>query len=170
MEILVLARAPDRETGLAFMEAAGVVQEVVLPNGETARVPAVQAVISTSDDGWMPGRWEDAEATTESGVPVISPAGFVPPPARQFVPRSGWFVNVKYYGETAAALCEGGDPTSPDLFERSPGLLLLSEMRTGKPMTWTALSSDPHPPGYENEDGVRLFDPAFIVTPANVIA
>jgi hypothetical protein len=159
MEILVLARAPSREIGLAFMEAAGVVQQITLPNGETARVPAVQAVISTSDDGWSVGTWTDTGETDPHGMPL-----------KTFTPRSGWFVNVKYYGETAAALCEGGDPTSADLFERAPGLLLLSEMRTGKPMTWTALSSDPHPPGYENEDGVRLFDPAFIVTPANVIA
>jgi hypothetical protein len=169
MEILVLARAPSREIGLAFMEAAGVVQQIVLPNGETARVPAVQAVISTSDDGWMPGRWVETGTSTGS-VPIVGPGGHTPEPTHTFEPRDGWFVNVKYYGETAAALCEGGDPTSPDLFERAPGLLLLSEMRTGKPMTWTALSSDPHPPGYENADGVRLYDPQFIATPANVIA
>jgi hypothetical protein len=143
MEILVLARAPTREIGIAFMAATGIAEEV---EGEIR--PTVQASVTTSDD-WPVGTWsgEGEEAV--------------------FTPRDGWFVNVKYVGDTALALTEGGDPTSSDLFERAPGLLAITEYRTGKSMTWTALSSDPHPPGYENEDGVRLYDPSFIATPAN---
>lgn len=147
MEIIVLARAPTRAAGLAFMVATGIAEEV---DGQI--VPKVQAVLSTSDDGWTVGAWtgEGEEAT--------------------FTPRSGWFCNVRYHGDTAQLLTEGGDPTAADLFDRAPGLLMLTEARTGKPMVWTALSSDPHPPGYQNEDGVRLYDPQFIATPANVIA
>ena len=85
-------------------------------------------------------------------------------------PASGWFVNLRYYGSSAEALANGGDPTAADLFEKYPGLLVLSEVRTGKPMEWVALPGDPTPPGYENYDGIRLYDPAFIATPSNIIA
>jgi hypothetical protein len=145
MEILILARAPDRASGIAFMAETGIAEEI-----DGRIVPQVEAVLSTSDDGWAVGTWTgEGEETT-------------------FEPRSGWFCNVKYYGTAAQMLTEGGDPNAPDLFDRAPGLLMLTEARTGKPMTWTALSDDPHPPGYENEDGIRLYDPALITTPANV--
>ncbi len=79
----------------------------------------------------------------------------------------GWHVNVRYYGATADALMQGGDPSSPDLFDRAPGLLAITELRTGEPMNWVALSNDPVPPGYENSNGVRLYDPSLIATRAN---
>jgi hypothetical protein len=79
----------------------------------------------------------------------------------------GWHVNVRYYGATADALMQGGDPSSPDLFDRAPGLLAITELRTGEPMNWVALSDDPVPPGYENSNGVRLYDPSLIATRAN---
>ena len=82
----------------------------------------------------------------------------------------GWHVNVRYYGASADALMQGGDPEAPDLFDRAPGLLAITEARTGEPMTWVALSNDPVPPGYENFNGVRLYDPALIATRANVWA
>lgn len=82
----------------------------------------------------------------------------------------GWFVNVRYFGETEKALTQNGDPLSSDLFERAPGLFAITETRLGEPMSWVALSNDPVPPGYENNSGVRLYDPSLIATRANVWA
>lgn len=84
--------------------------------------------------------------------------------------KPGWFANVRYYGATAEALMQGGNPESADLFERAPGLLAITEARTGEPMVWVALSDDPVPPGYQNSDSVRLYDPALIATRSNVWA
>ena len=134
MMIDVLAYAPTRAIGLAFIASVGVAE---MRDG--VLFPLVQAQITTSDN------WNCAG-------------------------RPGWYVNVRYYGDTALALLNGGDPNSADLFERAPGLLAITEARTGEPMMWTALSDDPVPPGYENSDGVRLYDPALIATPANVWA
>lgn len=134
MMITVLAYAPTKQIGLAFIAAVGVAEEQ-----NNALIPTVQARITTSDD------WPCAG-------------------------KLGWYVNVSYHGDSALALTQGGDPSSPDLFERAPGLLAITEARTGEPMIWTALSDDPVPPGYENSDGVRLYDPALIATPANVWA
>lgn len=143
-DIEVAAYAPDRATGVAFMLAVGIAAEV---GGKIQ--PIVNAHITTTDDGWSVGTWSgEGEAAT-------------------FTPRSGWFCNVRYYGATAEALLQGGDPDAADLFERAPGLLAITEARTGEPMTWVALSTDPVPPGYQNSDGVRLYDPALIVTRSN---
>lgn len=137
----VTARAPDRASGLAFMAAVGIAQEI-----EGRIVPIVSAHITSTDDGWRVGTWSgEGDAAT-------------------FTARPGWFVNVLYYGETAAALLNGGNPASPDLFERAPGLLAITEAWTGEPMTWTAINSEIVPPGYENIDGIRLYDPALIST------
>lgn len=152
--VTVYARAPTRAAGLAFMAATGVAEEV------DGKVRAkVQAHIFTTDDFPQPTRLTGNMVTNELG-------DLVP----EKVPLSGWFANIKYYGSSAEALAQGGDPSAVDLFERFPGLLVLSKVRTGKPMNWVALPGDPTPPGYENEDGIRLYDPAFISTPANVIA
>mgnify|MGYP001336674242 CR=1 FL=1 len=132
--IEVTCYAPDRASGLAFMEAVGVATE---QDGRI--VPLANVQLTTSDDGWSCG-------------------------------SAGWYVNARYYGDSALALLHGGDPDSPDLFERAPGLLAITEARTGEPMTWVALSDDPVPPGYANSAGVRLYDPALIATRANVWA
>ena len=132
--IEVTAYAPDRETGIAFMQAVGI---ATLTDGQI--VPVVEAQFTSTDDGWATG-------------------------------KPGWFVNDRYYGQTAEALMTGGNPDSPDLFERAPGLLAITEARTGEPMVWTALSTDPIPPGYQNSDGVRLYDPSLIATRSNVWA
>lgn len=140
-KITVMAKAPSREAGLAFMEATGV---AVLDPETGQLVPTVQAVIYTND-------MRDGSACTWS-VPADP---------------DNYYVNVQYYGDSAAALQENGDPDAPDLFDRAPGLFALSEMRTGLPMTWTALSNDPVPPGYENQNGIRLYDPDLIATPSS---
>ncbi len=87
----------------------------------------------------------------------------------QVAGKEGWFVNVRYYGATAEALTAGLDQSAADLFERTR-ILDIVDQRTGEPMTWVALSEDPVPPGYQNADGVRLYDPALISTRANVWA
>lgn len=102
--------------------------------------PLVQAHITSIDDGWTVGE------------------------------HPGFFVNVLYYGDTAQALLNGGDPEAVDLFDRAPGLLYITEARIGEPMIWVALSDDPVPPGYQNSQGVRLYDPSLIATRANVWA
>lgn len=146
-DIDVTAYAPDRATGVAFMLAVGIAAEV---GGKIQ--PIVNAHISTTDDGWSVGTWSgEGEAAT-------------------FTARPGWFCNVRYYGATAEALLQGGDQESPDLFARAPGLLAITEARIGDPMTWVALTNDPVPPGYQNSDGVRLYDPALIATRSNVWA
>ena len=141
-KIEVTAWAPTREAALAFMVETGVAEEV-----DGRIVPLVQAHITSTDDGWMVGRWIGGG---ENAV---------------FDARPGWFANVEYYGDTAQALLTGGDPDAVDLFDRAPGLLYITEARIGEPMTWVALSSDPVPPGYQNSSGVRLFDPALIASP-----
>ena len=132
--IEVTAYAPDRATGIAFMQAVGIATLI-----EDRVVATVEAQFTSTDDGWDTG-------------------------------KPGWFVNVRYYGQTAEAFMAGGDPSSPDLFERAPGLLAITEARTGEPMVWVALSNDPVPPGYQNSDGVRLYDPSLIATRSNVWA
>ena len=156
-KIFVMARAPTRALGLAFMEATGVAEQ----DQETGMLNVlVDAVITTSDgrDGTACG-WGVSRVTgvDEFGANITEP-------------MTGYFVNIIYHSDSAQALQEGGDPEAEDLFDLAPGLLMLSEARTGKPMVWTALSEDQVPPGYQNADGIRLYDPQFIVTPANVIA
>lgn len=146
MSLQVTAYAPDRATALSFMQAVGIAHEV---DGKVCLL--VEGRITTSDD-WPVGKWEGEGETAV------------------FIPRSGWFCNVEYAGATAEALMQGGNPESADLFERAPGLLAITEARTGEPMSWVALSDDPIPPGYQNSDGVRLYDPALIATRANVWA
>ena len=123
-------------------------------------LPLVNVQFSCQDDdGWTVMR--------KTGNTVTDAFGNEVP---ETVPVSGWHVNVRYYGSSADALMQGGDPSSPDLFERAPGLLAITELRTGEPMQWVALSDDPVPPGYENSNGVRLYDPSLISTRANVWA
>lgn len=141
--IEVTARAPDRTTGVAFMAAVGVAVE-----REGRVFPIIEAQITTSDDGWQPS----------SGT------------GEETVFRDGWFANVRYYGAAAQALTQAGDAASSNLFVRAPGLLAITEARLGEQMAWVALSSDSVPPGYENSDGVRLYDPSLIATRANVWA
>lgn len=157
-KIFVMARAPNRALGLAFMEQCGVAEQ----DQETGMLRVlVDAVITTSDGrdgtdcGWGVSRVIGVDE--EFGTPITEP-------------MDGYFCNIIYHSASAQALQEGGDQEAADLFDRAPGLLMLSEARTGKPMVWTALSDDPVPPGYENADGIRLYDPSMIVTPANVIA
>lgn len=143
-DIEVTAYAPDRATGVAFMTAVGIAADI-----DGRITPLVGAHITTTDDGWQVGAWAgEGEAAT-------------------FTPRPGWYCNVRYFGETAEALLQGGDPNSADLFSRAPGLLAITEQRTGEPMSWVALSTDAVPPGYQNSDGVRLYDPSLIATRAN---
>lgn len=146
-QCLVYGRAETREQGLAFAQALGVATEI-----EGRIVPTVQCHITTSDDGWQVGTWtgEGENAT--------------------FTPRSGWFFNVLYYGDSALALAQGGDPASQNVFQKFPGLVALAEARTGQQMEWTALGEGV-PQGYECAAfGVRLYDPSAIATPTNVFA
>ncbi len=146
MIIECTAHAPRRAVGLAFMQACGIGEE---RDGVIA--PLIEVQITSTDDGWQVGTWMgEGEAAT-------------------FTPRAGWFVNVRYYGATAEALTAGLDQTAADRFERTR-ILDIVDQRTGEPMQWVALSDDPVPPGYENADGVRLYDPALIATRACVWA
>lgn len=148
MECTVYGRSDTREQGLAFARAIGVADDI-----DGRIVPLVEAHITTTDDGWTVGSWTgDDENTAFEAVP-------------------GWFFNVRYYGSSAAALANGGDPNSADLFEQFPGLIALTEMRTGEPMIWRAISDDIVPPCYECAAyGVTLYPPDYIATPANEIA
>lgn len=140
-KIIVMAKAPSREEGIAFMQSTG----VATLHEETGQlIPTVQAVIYTND-------MRDGPACSWS-VPADP---------------DSYYVNVMYWGESAEALQQGGDPDAADLFDRAPGLLALSELRPGLPMTWTALSNDPVPPGYQNQNGIRLYDPSLIATPSS---
>lgn len=162
MTCLVYAVAPTRAIGLSFMEQCG----VAVQDETTGQLRVTtQAVISTNDMRDGPGNGWSVQYLTGNTVQDIN-GNDVPETAA----RPEYYVNIRYYGDAEAMLAEGGDPTSEDLFERFPGLLLLSEARTGKAMVWTALSSDPIPPGYQNESWIRLYDPSLIVTPANVWA
>jgi hypothetical protein len=115
-------------------------------------IPLVSAHITTSDDGWSVGKWiGEGEESTWQGVP-------------------GWFFNVRYYGESAEALANGGDPNGETIFHRFPGVKALAEYRTGEPLEWKPHRGDV-PQGYRCDVyGVYLYDPQAITTPSNVFA
>lgn len=147
MECTVYGRALTREQGVAFAESLQVAEEI-----DGRLVPKVEAHITTQDDGWSVGSWS---GDGESAV---------------YTPKSGWFFNVRYYGNAAAMLAEGGNPNGATVFERFPGLVGLTQLRTGEPMVWASLGGDV-PQGYECAAyGVRLYDANAVATPANVIA
>jgi hypothetical protein len=79
----------------------------------------------------------------------------------------GYHCNVWIVGELEAAMLAGRPQRDVDgrplgLFERSNILDMVPELQ------WVALSDDPVPPGYQGATGVRLFDPAFVLTPVRV--
>lgn len=180
--IEVTAYAPDRETAVAFMEAVGIARLTV---EKIITVPGEWTWIEQNEDGepetvsgpelpiGVNGTWNEPYTyVAEQGgllVPTVD-VQFTTTDDGWSTGKPGWFANVRYYGATAEALMQGGNPESVDLFERAPGLLAITKARTGEPMVWVALSDDPVPPGYQNSDSVRLYDPALIATRSNVWA
>lgn len=145
----VCAHAPTKEIARAFMVDVGIANEV-----DGVLVPLVSVLLD--------------EIGPITKMPAIIVDGVEVTPA---VIITGWHVNVRYYGDAAEALTQGlvqtdGNGTLLPLFERTRILQLVSQ-RTGEAMTWNA-SEPPLPAGYVNGDGVRLFDPAAIATPARV--
>lgn len=76
---------------------------------------------------------------------------------------AGWHVNLAAYGELADLLV-AGRPSEGDVFARTRILDLLSNME------WVPISAIGVPQGWEGPSGVRIFDPAVVVTPARVWA
>lgn len=158
MTCLVYVVAPTRAIGLSFMEQCGVaVQDET--TGEL-RV-TTQAVISTNDLRDGPGcGW----AVTYLTGGLVTDAFGNEQPERAV--RTEYLVNIIFYGDAALALAEGGDQESEDLFVKYPGLLGLIQARTGATMDFVQTGTAPD--GYESSQGVRIYDPTLIATPANM--
>lgn len=158
MQISINAKAPTRAIGLAVMEACNIAKQ----NETTGFIqPLTQAWISTNDGRDGPGcGW----AVTYLTGGLVTDAFGNEQPERAV--RTEYFVNIIFYGDAALALAEGGDPESEDLFVKYPGILGLIQARTGATMDFVQTGTAPD--GYESSQGVRIYDPGLIATPANV--
>ena len=141
MSLEITAYAPTRESAIAFLTACNI-----------AKADANGVIIPIADVHIHPFRPNE-----EISIPNVP----------------GWHWNMRFYGQSEITLRkpepEGGWLPEHDVFDRTY-IRELVQGRTGKIPGWVASADDPVPPGYQNSDSVRLYDPALIATRSNVWA
>lgn len=152
MTLEVLAWAPDQKTAHAFMQAIGIVDEDINPI-VSVQIDEIGSIVQTP------------AVINPVTMQVTTPAVLFP----------GYYVNVRYYGDSEAALIGDLPQTDSegnllDLFDRTH-LLDLAYQRAQITLTWSAFSNDPLPPGYMDIlTTVKLYDPAMVPNRSRVWA